>query len=147
MHPSLGSHVDLKILIDAIHALEMRVIVDIDWSGFDNSSNYYNYDGSSYPSSFGPLFQNTSSYQYQDHISQLMNLEDSHPGSILLVDLLRRLTTTYQFDGIYWKGLLCLRLEDADCQFGVGKVNVINEQFLKTITSKLSNIAIWVGCH
>lgn len=144
LHPELGSQQELKLLVDSIHSLDMLVLVDLDWTGFDEFSNYYNYDGSSSPTPFGPLFQNTSVYQYQGRTSRSINLSGDHPSSMLLTDVLYRYAYVYDMDGFYWKGLLCLRLDGPNCQVGEGKDNAFNTQFLKNLVTSFDTVTLWV---
>lgn len=144
IHPDLGSQKQLMNLVDAIHSLGMSVIIDIDWTGFDSFSNYYDYDGSGKPTNFGSLFQNTTEYNYLDRRSRSVNLNADHPGALLLSDILTRYMYTYQFDGVYWRGLLCMRLDDENCQLGIGRDNGVNSAFLRNIKTELNGEFLWV---
>lgn len=143
-HPDLGSQRQLMNLINAIHSLDMNVIVDIDWTGFDSFSNYYDYDGSGKPTDFGSLFQNTTEYDYLGRRSRSVNLSVDHPGALLLSEILSRYKYTYQFDGVYWRGLLCMRLDDENCQLGIGRDNRVNSAFLRNIKTELNGDFLWV---
>ena len=144
IQPLLGSQQQLKRLIDRIHQYGMRVIIDIDWTGFDNQSNFFNYDESNQPTSYGPLFQNTTIYSYNGHEGRSLDLSVDHAGYHLLENVLYRYSYTYQFDGIYWKGMLCFRLNHIHCENGFGEENTSNTDFLLNVKSIADTVDLWV---
>ena len=122
-HPAHGSFTDLKALVSAIHSRGMRVLFDVDWTGFSNASCFYDYDQSGHPSSYGPLFETGEEYRYDAHLSQKPRLWEDHPMFTLFANTLDAFTSLLGFDGVYWKGLLCLRLDGARCGAGQGEEN------------------------
>ena len=143
-HPNFGSISELQLLVRAIHELDMRVILDLDLSGFDDRSNLYNYDESAAPSSYGPLFANTTEYVYDGRRARALNMEENLPGRTVLEDTLYDLATTLGFDGVYWKGLLCFRLNGAHCAYGSGRDNAMNTELLQRVVETFEDVGIWV---
>ena len=144
-HPAYGSQKELSQFIAAIHERGLQVIMDMDWTGFTKDSDYYNYDGSFSPSEFGPLFQpNVTPFMYEGHISQSIDLGTDRPSTILLNDIIYRYSWKFGFDGIYWRGLLCLRLNGTDCSEGDGVENLNNALFLKEVVNRMDTVGLWV---
>ena len=145
-HPSLGSQRDLTQLVEAIHAEGMQVIVDINWTSFSRHSDFYNYDGSEEPTVFGALFQTSEAgVDSTGQVRRAIDLGVDRPGSLLLNDLLYRYTWTFGMDGVYWKGLLCLRVNGTECADGVGMENLPNAQYLRDVVKRLDTVKLWVG--
>ena len=114
-HPAYGSQEDLIALVQAIHTKGMLVMIDVDWSGLSRYSDFYDYDGSSIPTSFGPLFQATyDTYEYQAKTCKKFDLSSGSAGETIVSSALSRLATVFGFDGIYWRGLMCLRLDSSN---------------------------------
>ena len=145
IHPSLGSSYTILQFISVAHSLNIHVICDIDFTGFSSASNYYNYDLSSSPTPFGPLFQSTSSYSYNDHTCRAADMGEDHPMNVILSNMLYRYSYVLGFDGVYWKGLLCFRLDDARCGEGKGEDNAVNTELLKEIKHRFDTVKYWVG--
>ena len=80
-HPNFGSISELQLLVRAIHSYGMRVVLDMDLSGFD---------------------------------------------------------------GVYWKGLLCFRLNSAHCALGSGRDNSVNTELLQRVVATFEDVQIWV---
>ena len=145
VHPLFGSTTDIITFIHKAHTLSIRVLIDLDVTGFTPDSNYYTYDLSSYPSPFGPLFQNTSSFPYHNTTSKTVDLGEDYPMNTMVSNLLFRYSYVLGFDGVYWKGLLCLRLDGERCFEGEGEDNVVNTEFLKQVRARADTVSIWVG--
>ena len=143
-HPNFGSISELQLLVQAIHNHGMKVILDVDFSGFDSHSNLYNYDESASPSSYGPLFDNFTEYTYDGRRVRALNMEGSQPAHTMLEDMLYDLTTTLGFDGVYWKGLLCFRLQSEQCVNGSGQDNSVNTDLLRRVVESFEDVQIWV---
>ena len=143
-HPNFGSISELQLLVRAIHSYGMRVVLDMDLSGFDGHSNFYNYDESAAPSRYGPLFVNATEYAYDGRKARALNLEENEPARTVLEDTLYDLTTTLGFDGVYWKGLLCFRLNSAHCALGSGRDNSVNTELLQRVVATFEDVQIWV---
>ena len=144
-HPAYGSQKELSQFVAAIHARGMKVLMDMDWTGFSKDSDFYNYDGSSYPSEFGPLFQETiDPFMYEGHVSQSIDLGTDRPSATILSDIIYRYSWKFGFDGIYWRGLLCLRLNSTQCNEGDGTENVSNALFLKDVVNQMDTMNLWV---
>ena len=145
-HPAYGSQKELSQFIAAIHERGLQVILDMDWTGFSKDSDFYNYDGSFSPSEFGPLFQESSSpFMYEGHLSQSIDLGTDRPGATLLNDIIYRYSWKFGFDGIYWRGLLCLRLNSTHCTEGAGVETLNNALFLKEVVSRMDTVGLWVS--
>ena len=130
-HPAYGSPEELVDLVQAIHQKGMLAMIDVDWSGLSRYSDFYDYDGSSIPTSFGPLFQATyDTYEYQSKTCKKFDLSRGSAGETIVSSALDRLATVFRFDGIYWRGLMCLRLDSSNCERGTGSDNAINTQYL-----------------
>lgn len=146
-HPAYGSQEDLIALVQAIHTKGMLAMIDVDWSGLSRYSDFYDYDGSSIPTSFGPLFQATyDTYEYQSKTCKKFDLASGSAGETIVSSALSRLATVFGFDGIYWRGLMCLRLDSSNCERGTGSDNAINTQYLREVVSRFSSsISFFVG--
>lgn len=146
-HPAYGSQEDLIALVQAIHSKGMLAMIDVDWSGLSRYSDFYDYDGSSIPTSFGPLFQATyDTYEYQAKTCKKFDLSSGSAGETIVSSALSRLATVFGFDGIYWRGLMCLRLDSSNCERGTGSDNAINTQYLREVVSRFaSSISFFVG--
>ena len=146
-HPVYGSQADLVSLVQEIHRNGMFAMIDMDWSGLSRYSDFYDYDGSSIPTSFGPLFQSTyDTYEYQTKTCKKFDLSSGSAGETIVNSAIERLGTVFGFDGIYWRGLMCLRLDSSDCQRGTGSDNAINTQYLRQVVSQFSDsISFFVG--
>ena len=146
-HPAYGSQEDLIALVQAIHTKGMLAMIDVDWSGLSRYSDFYDYDGSSIPTSFGPLFQATyDTYEYQAKTCKKFDLSSGSAGETIVSSALSRLATVFGFDGIYWRGLMCLRLDSSNCERGTGSDNAINTQYLREVVSRFaSSISFFVG--
>lgn len=145
IHPFLGTSADILQFIHAAHALQIRVICDIDFTAFTAASNYFNYDLSSFPTAFGPLFESSSSFAYNSHTCQAADLGEDHPMNVVLTNMIYRYTYVLGFDGLYWKGLLCFRLDDPRCGEGIGEDNVIHTKLLKETKHHFDTVKYWVG--
>ena len=137
VHPLFGSTTDIITFIHKAHTLSIRVLIDLDVTGFTPDSNYYNYDLSSYPSPFGPLFQNTSSFPYHNTTSKTVDLGEDYPMNTMVSNLLFRYSYVLGFDGVYWKGLLCLRLDSRECEQGEGSDNEKAVRFLRSMSASI----------
>lgn len=146
-HPAYGSPEELVDLVQAIHQKGMLAMIDVDWSGLSRYSDFYDYDGSSIPTSFGPLFQATyDTYEYQSKTCKKFDLSRGSAGETIVSSALDRLATVFRFDGIYWRGLMCLRLDSSNCERGTGSDNAINTQYLREVVSQFSSsISFFVG--
>lgn len=146
-HPAYGSQEDLIALVQAIHTKGMLAMIDVDWSGLSRYSDFYDYDGSSIPTSFGPLFQATyDTYEYQAKTCKKFDLSSGSAGETIVSSALSRLATVFGFDGIYWRGLMCLRLDSSNCERGTGSDNAVNTQYLREVVSRFSSsISFFVG--
>ena len=144
-HPDHGSFTELKSLVRAIHARGMRVLFDVDWTGLSNASSFYDYDQSGQPSAYGPLFMEGVEYDYDAHRAQKPRLEADHPLFTLFANLLDVFTGLLGFDGVYWKGLLCLRLEDRACSKGQGSENRPLLEMLQSVVGDVPSVGLWVG--
>ena len=139
-HPSYGSPEELVALVDEIHKNRILAMIDVDWSGLSRYSDFYDYDGSSIPTSFGPLFQSTyDTYEYQSKTCKKFDLSSGSAGETIVSSAVNRLATVFGFDGIYWRGLMCLRLDSTNCERGTGSDNAINTQYLREVVSKFSS--------
>ena len=144
-HPAHGSFTELKALVSAIHSRGMRVLFDVDWTGFSNASCFYDYDQSGHPSSYGPLFETGAEYRYDAHLSQKPRLWEDHPMFTLFANTLDVFTSLVGFDGVYWKGLLCLRLDGARCGSGQGEENAVLSAMLGSVVGHFPSVGLWVG--
>lgn len=124
----------------------MRVLLDIDWTGFTDLSDFYDYDGSHRPVDFGPLFQpGVAAFPYEGHSVRSIDLGSDRPAAAILGDLLYRYSWRLGVDGFYWRSLLCLRLNGTRCSEGDGLENHSNALFLKEMTTRLDTVALWVA--
>ncbi|CBK20608.2 uncharacterized protein [Blastocystis hominis] len=144
-HPAHGSFTDLKALVEAIHSRGMRVLFDVDWTGFSNASVFYDYDQSGHPSSYGPLFEPGEEYRYNAHLSQKPRLTEDQAMFSLFASTLDAFTGPLGFDGVYWKGLLCLRLDGARCAHGQGSENAALAAMLRSVVGHFPAVRLWFG--
>ena len=111
----------------------MRVLLDVDWTGFTDLSDFYDYDGSRQPVDFGPLFQpGVAAFPYDGRYARSIDLGSDRPAAAILSDLLYRYSWRLGVDGFYWRALLCLRLNG-------------NARFLREMTTRLDTVALWVA--
>ena len=145
-HPNFGSASELQAMITSIHSYGMRVVVDFDLSGFDAFSDWYNYDESSKPSAYGPLFLNSTEYKYDGRTARTLALEPSSPAYVAVEDILYEYSETLDLDGVYWKGLLCFRLNSVECAAGRGDDIDMNIALLrKVVYDYQESFSLWVG--
>ena len=111
----------------------MSVVIDMDITKFTTSSDWYNYDGSATTSSFGSLFDNTPLYTYDSRVCAKPILQSNTPTRSIIMSMLRRYSTEFGFKGFYWKGILCLRLDDELCEQGKGSDNMNAISFLRSL--------------
>ena len=45
---------------------------------------------------------------------------------------------------MYWKGLLCFRLNSAHCALGSGRDNSVNTELLQRVVATFEDVQIWV---
>lgn len=133
LHPAYGSLTDLKALIQAILAEGLFVVMDMDLSKFTTHSDWYDYDGSASPYSYGSLFEPVSLYQYDSRMCSKPKLTAGTPTRTIILSMLRRYVRDYKLSGFYWRGLLCLRLDGEECEKGKGSDNLNAISFLKTL--------------
>ena len=147
-HPNFGSISELQTMIRRIHSYGMQVVIDFDLSGFDAFSDWYNYDGSSKPSAYGPLFLNSTEYKYDGRTARALALESTSPAYMAVEDILYEYSETLDFDGVYWKGLLCFRLDSVDCASGRGDDIDVNVALLRRVVHDYQGMfSIWVGAE
>ena len=146
-HPDLGSQQDLQDLVAAIHDHGMKAMIDLDWSGLNRYSDFYDYDGSSTPTTFGPLFQPTYDiYQYYGRACKKIDLSSGSAAETVLNAVIDRYARVFGFDGIYWRGMMCLRLDSPNCESGQGTDNAINTHYLQRVVSLFQNsVSFFVG--
>ena len=81
---------------------------------------------------------------YEGHVSQSIDLGTDRPSATILSDIIYRYSWKFGFDGIYWRGLLCLRLNSTQCNEGDGTENVSNALFLKDVVNQMDTMNLWV---
>ena len=143
-HPALGSLQELKKLVTMIHNRGMKVLFEVDWTGFSNRSSYYNYDQSGMPTMYGPLFMDTQEYSYDGHLAQKPCLITDHPLFTIFSGVIDRYIEYYGFDGLYWKGMLGLRLDDMNCGQGYGNDNRLLTEMLQSVVNQFGSVNLWV---
>lgn len=63
----------------------------------------------------------------------------------LFANTLDVFTSLVGFDGVYWKGLLCLRLDGARCGSGQGEENAVLSAMLGSVVGHFPSVGLWVG--
>ena len=91
------------------------------------------------------MFESSSSFAYNSHTCQAADLGEDHPMNVVLTNMIYRYTYVLGFDGLYWKGLLCFRLDDPRCGEGIGEDNVIHTKLLKEAKHHFDTVKYWVG--
>lgn len=111
----------------------MSAVIDMDITKFTAHSDWYDYDGTASSTSFGSLFENTPLYQYDSRMCAKPVLQANSPIRSIILSMLRRYTQDFGLTGFYWRGILCLRLDDELCETGKGTDNTNAISFLRTL--------------
>mgnify|MGYP006954138942 FL=1 len=144
-HPRYGLQSSLHSLLANISFTGMSSLHDVDLTQFSTASDWYNYDGSANSTWFGSLFDAEAPlFQYQGRTCGKPDLRTGTVSHTLLKTMLTRFVNEFGFTGLWWRGLLCLRLDGERCFEGEGEDNVVNTEFLKQVRARADTVSIWV---
>lgn len=137
-HPRYGLQSSLCSLLANISFTGMSSLHDVDLTQFSTASDWYNYDGSANSTWFGTLFDAEAPlYQYQGRTRGKPDLQTGTVSHTLLRAMLTRFVGEFGFTGLWWRGLLCLRLDSRECEQGEGSDNKKAVRFLRSMSNSI----------
>ena len=140
-HPAHGSHSSLSSLLYQIAFTGMSSLYDIDISCFSTHSDWYNYDGSANATWFGSLFNVASPlYDYEGKHCAKPRMDSGHVVHSLLTSILERPVKEFGFSGLWWRGVLCLRLNSPQCAQGKGDDDLTAVRFVRNVVRTVGTV-------
>ncbi|CBK22856.2 uncharacterized protein [Blastocystis hominis] len=135
-HPDLGSVSDLHAFLAKLMQFQISAVAELDLAHFTHDSDWYNYDGSATSQSFGALFGVSPVYSYRDETCSKPDFRTGAASQLVLSSILNRYVSTFGLHGFWMKGMLCLRLDGASCEQGVGADNDHVISFLREMANR-----------
>ena len=135
-HPDLGSVSDLHAFLAKLMQYQISAVSELDLAHFTRDSDWYNYDGSATSQSFGALFGASPVYTYRDATCSKPDFRTGAASQLVLSSILNRYVSTFGLRGFWLKGTLCLRLDGANCEQGVGSDNANAISFLRELANR-----------
>ena len=140
-HPAHGSQSSLSSLLRQIAFIGMSSLYDVDISSFSAQSDWYSYDGSANATWFGTLFDPSAPlYDYEGSRCGKPQLASGHVTRSLLMTMLQRPVEEFGFSGLWWRGVLCLRLKDEQCAKGKGGDDLTAVRFVQNVVRTVGTV-------
>ena len=140
-HPAHGSQSSLSSLLRQIAFIGMSSLYDVDISSFSAQSDWYSYDGSANATWFGTLFDPSAPlYDYEGSRCGKPQLALGHVTRSLLTTMLQRPVEEFGFSGLWWRGVLCLRLKDEQCAKGKGGDDLTAVRFVQNVVRTVGTV-------
>lgn len=142
-NPLFGTLDSLATLLREAHKRRIFVVSSMDFAAFTKDSYLYNYDGSSEPSPFGPLFESDTILIGNSPAARLdltKSGDKESAGRVFLNSVLRYYQQELGLDGFIWRNFLCFRIKGPSCAQGIGLDRVEALDFIKGHISDVGGI-------